>query len=363
MALSFTVSYTFAPSTTISSSQVNTNTNDVANVFNGLEAKTKTFSNLGVDTELKSAGTIKSADGTAAAPGFTFTSNTAAGLSLSGSSMSAINLNALRYRRPGLQFGTTATVAVEASLDGTSGNIPIIFPDGSMRTETTSTRTTFDITRNTVLVTSGAQSGLRATLSEATNTWYALYAVKVTDSSTLWCTVGDTRLPLQANYSDLNTAFGTNGWVYLGLIRNGDNSGATGDILTFVQHGHQTLFRNVCSGSAVASTGTRLANTAAATTITYTYAAGTGATDIPGNVLMVQLIGTAGAVAGTFEIGNAAGSIAYVESLGNATNISAYQVFMVATGGCRLVGANTTHDILLTGFIDNALGLGANTLL
>lgn len=80
MAISYAVSFTFSPSTTISSSQVNTNFSDNANTWNGIEAKTKTFSNLGVDTELKSGGTVSTANGTVAAPAITFTNSTGSGL-------------------------------------------------------------------------------------------------------------------------------------------------------------------------------------------------------------------------------------------------------------------------------------------
>lgn len=76
MAISYSISYTFSPSTTISSSQVNQNFSDNANTWTGIEAKTKTFSNLGVDTQLKSAGTIESADGLVGTPGITFSSDT-----------------------------------------------------------------------------------------------------------------------------------------------------------------------------------------------------------------------------------------------------------------------------------------------
>lgn len=80
MAISYTISYTFSPSTTISSSQVNQNFSDNSNTWNGLEAKTKTFSNLGVDTELKSAGVVSCANGTVAAPSLTFTNSTGSGI-------------------------------------------------------------------------------------------------------------------------------------------------------------------------------------------------------------------------------------------------------------------------------------------
>lgn len=75
MALNFVKTNTFASGTVISSSAVNTNFDEIANVFTGLEALTSTFSNLGVDTILKSAGTIQSANGTVALPGLTFTND------------------------------------------------------------------------------------------------------------------------------------------------------------------------------------------------------------------------------------------------------------------------------------------------
>ncbi len=67
MALNFTISYTFSPNTTIFSSQVNTNFSDEANTWAGLEAKTLTLSNLGVDTQLRSNGVVQTAAGSAGA--------------------------------------------------------------------------------------------------------------------------------------------------------------------------------------------------------------------------------------------------------------------------------------------------------
>lgn len=80
MAISYTISYTFSPSTTISSSQVNTNFSDNSSTWQGIEAKTKTFSNLGVDTELKTGGSLLTANGTVAAPSISFTNSTGTGL-------------------------------------------------------------------------------------------------------------------------------------------------------------------------------------------------------------------------------------------------------------------------------------------
>src|SRR5205823_4004220 len=113
-----------------------------------------------------------------------------------------------------------------------AGQAQILFPDGNLRTDSTSGRINCNLAQVAAL--SGtAQSGLQ-TGTVSTNTWYAIYAVKTTDNSSNFVTVADkTNLPVQANYSTLNTNFGTNGWVYLGLVRNGDNSGATNVVLSF----------------------------------------------------------------------------------------------------------------------------------
>lgn len=55
MAINYTISYTFSPSTVISSSQVNQNFQDNANTWTGLEALTKSFSHLKVDNDPASA--------------------------------------------------------------------------------------------------------------------------------------------------------------------------------------------------------------------------------------------------------------------------------------------------------------------
>ena len=337
MALNFTVSYTFSPGTTISSSQVNTNTTDVATVFTGLEAETKTLAKLKVDI-----------DPTA-----------------------ALNVATKQYvdhystwRRPVLQYATATTVAVESGLDGTSGNIPIQFPDGTMRTEATSTRTTFDITRNAVLTTSGAQSGLTGATSEAANTWYALYAVKVTDSSTLWVTIGSTVLPLQANYATLNTAYGTSGWVYLGLIRNGDNSGATGDILNFRMAGNTTYLINTCTGNVLNHPGLRLASTAGATSIEYDRTSGTGTTDLPANIVHAYLVWLVAADSTNRETVRDQQSL-IVYAVGGGASVVIGGTFWEAADDGMIVSSagSVARDIGLAGFFDRTLGVGSNPLL
>lgn len=336
MALNFTISYTFSPGTTIASSQVNTNTSDVANVFTGLEALTKTLAKLKVDVDPTTALEV-------ATKQYVDHYST--------------------WRRPVLQYGSATTVAVESGLDGTSGNIPILFPDGTLRTETSTTRTTFVITRNAVLVTSGAQSGLTGATSEATNTWYALYAVKVTDSSTLWVTVGSTVLPLQANYATLNTAYGTNGWVYLGMIRNGDQSGATGDILDFKMAGNVTLFSNNCATNTYPMNGIAFAGSASATGVTWTAALGTAGKVFPNHVT-AALWSYATTIGGNGLFLNDNVAIFFSYAVGVAATGSVGRSWLPKT--TLQLGLNSgagAIDLNVSGFIDGVLGVGSNPIL
>jgi len=337
LALSFVTSYTFSPSTTISSSQVNTNFSDIAGVFQGLEAKTKSFSNLKVDATPASATEVV---------------------------IKSYVDSFMTWRRPVLQFGSVTTVAVESGLDGTSGNIPMLFPDGSYRTETSTTRTTFDITRNAVLITSGAQSGLTGATSEATNTWYALYACKVTDSTTLWVTVGSTVLPIRANYATLNTAYGTNGWVYLGMIRNGDNVSATGDILDFVQAGNRTFFRNVTGTLAAGTTGNgNRVGTGTGTSLTHTTVFGTAASNTPNTCTILIWQAHSAATNAAVTITDSAGAIQFNrQNDGNSGKV--VYIETASSLGLKInLGSSVGADIMQSGFVDGTLGVGSNPLL
>src|SRR4051812_44558629 len=113
MAINYTVSYTFTAGTTISSSQVNTNTSDNANTWTGLEALTKSFSNLRVDA----------------------TPTAATDVSIK-SYVDKLN----NYRRPVLQYSSGTVVNLETGINGTSGQAQILFPDGTLRTDSTSSR-------------------------------------------------------------------------------------------------------------------------------------------------------------------------------------------------------------------------------
>lgn len=336
MAINFVTSYSFSPNTTIASAQVNTNFSDIASVFQGLEGLTKSFSNLRVDaTPTTSTDTaIKSY---------------------------VDKLNA--YRRPVLQYASASVVNLETGLNGTSGQAVITFTDGTQRTDSTTSRINFDITRNAAL-SGSAQSGLRTGLSEAVNTRYALYAVKVTDSSTNFVVVGDTVFPTQANFATLNSNFGTNGWVHLGYIFNGNGLGSSSDIVSFVQAGAMTLFSNAVSANVLTGCGVLIAGTSGATSLTYTYSAGSSASQIPNTISHVMYQTATAATANTYAITDSAAAKTFLRGLGVAGTATVLRTWAAATDGIKIdPGASVAQDIILSGFVDGLLGIGANPLL
>ena len=81
------------------------------------------------------------------------------------------------------------------------------------------------------------------------NTSYEGYCVKSQANSTDFVFVVSTTVPIVSNISKLNTAFGTNGWIALGLWRVGDNQTGgeqrtSGSFLTGYQSGACTYFSN-----------------------------------------------------------------------------------------------------------------------
>lgn len=330
MAINYTVSYTYAPATTISSSQVNTNFSDNANTWTGLEAKTKSFSNLVVDA--------------------TPTSSTDVAIK---SYVDKLN----NYRRPVLQYASSTAVNMEAGINGTASQAQILFPDGTLRTDSTASRINLSVSQNAVL--SGtAQSGIRSG-SVANNTWYACYAVKVTDSTTNFVMVADTVLPIQGSYATLNSNFGTNGWVYLGYIRYGNNDGTANVILPFKQCGNSTTFDTVKTSGLSTADGVGLV-LITGSSASWTYAAGTGAAQVPTTIGqgMIEYINNQ-TINNLFDVG---GTNKYIMAASSGSNyIGIRGTFSLSAGFAG--DAATTSTILLCGFIDGALGVGANPIL
>lgn len=267
------------------------------------------------------------------------------------------------YRRPVLKWVSITSVDVENNT-GTANQTTIVFPDGSVRSVTEDTSSThkyrrFIITDTAQFTTGTEDSGMRSGESEAVSTWYGMYAVKSAVDATKFVLVGSVTIPTQGNFATLNTNLGgANNWVYLGMIRNGDNSGTTGDILKFVQNGNTTYFQNTCvmSGTSTAY-GTRLAQGTG--DLTWTYASGTGAAQVPSHILVGQItitdveVGSSGNH--TVTLGASAG-----RSVGTGFQVSLGEVVMTVwmplSENVRIAStADDNNSIALSGYMDGAL--------
>ena len=334
MALNLTRAYTYAPNATIASSENNTNENTLYNAFSGLEAGTSSMAILPLDTNPTSA--------------------------LHAATKQYVDVYA-GWRRPNLTFVSVTTVDVESNT-GTANQTKIVFPDGNSRSVTEDTASTtkyrrFDITATAQFTSGTEDSGLRSSLSEVTNTWYAIYAVKSSINTANFVLVGDTLMPTQANFATLNSNFGTNGWLYLGRIRNGDKSGATGDILNFSQQGHFTIFKNTCAASVVDAVGIRLANSASASSLAYSLSSA----DVPSDILVVGYYAAAGAGSGSIQLGN--NNVTQMWACGSGAARFATRVIVQATDPVLTNGSASAMDIHLWAFFDPVLGVGSNPLI
>lgn len=173
----------------------------------------------------------------------------------------------LAYRRPVMLWIDGNTIDIEPNT-GTSNTTTVIFPDGNVRTVTENTASTdkyrrFIITATANFTSGTEDSGLRSSLSRTANTSYSLYAVKSQINAANFVLVGDTTQPTQANFATLNSAYGTNGWVYMGPVLNGDNSTATNTIVSFDQSGTRIHFTNALVINGVSLPGVLMASAAA----------------------------------------------------------------------------------------------------
>lgn len=323
----------------------NTNENTIVNEFNG-----------NIESANIKDGTIVTGDISASA-GITHTQ-------MSTSVQSTFTyVNTLgTYRRPVLRFINVTTVDIENNTS-TLNQTCVQFPNEQRcvteDTSVTSVNRRFVITE-TASNSGTKNSGLRTGYIETANTWYALYAWKVSDNSTDFVIVGDTLAANQANYSALNTFYGLNQWIYVGRIRNGDNVSATADILSFRHSGNTTVFINAVSGNGMDSAGLRLATTAGATSLSYNTSNGTGTTDVPAEFKNVYFAAghTAGGT-GTCTIRDNGNSFTYYQAIG--TSLCGARFLAGADSGVRIANASSIGmDIYIVGFIDNALGVGFN---
>jgi hypothetical protein len=265
------------------------------------------------------------------------------------------------YRRPRLQYNSGETVDVENNT-GTANQTVIMFPDGERRTVTENLASTdkyrrFNITATAEFTSGTEESGLRSGLSEANNTWYAIYAVKSQINTDNFVLVGDTTLPLQANFSTLNSRYTTDGWVYLGMIRNGANDGVNlSDILNFSQTGNTFRFKVYSFNlpPPIDQPGEMLLASINATTsqnnnTAYTYASGVSGAQIPSHLdnLLYRLIArraSGSANMGSIVVTVTPNNTPFTLNSSPAGEENLYIIFTASSGGSITVQKNTSGN-------------------
>jgi hypothetical protein len=110
--------------------------------------------------------------------------------------------------------------------------------------------------------------------------------------------------------------------------------------------------------------GVELATTASATTLAWTYAAGTGAAQIPGNLFIVVFGFTRAADANGFWVGGSDGTTRMQRFAGAAGVVQQGEQLMGALDGLLMTGSNAVaHTIYLAAYWDIVLGVGSNPLI
>lgn len=344
MALNLSRSFTYTSGNTIASSENNTNENTLYNAFSGLEAGTKSFSILPLDADPTSA--------------------------LYAATKQYVD-NYADYKRPELQYISATLVDVNDNT-GTANQTKIRFHDGSYRSVTEDTSSTnkyrrFDITATANFTSGTEDSGMLSGESEPTNGWVAIYAVKSQINTANFVLVGSQTLPVQGSYSTLNTNFGgTGSWVYLGLIVNGNNAGTTGDIVAFVQSGNKTILYGATDGGTPGGPmeGIELADTAGATSLTYTYAAGVAAAQIPANISIVDWVYTNSNDAAAFAVTDSGSAVRYKNWVATAGAHTDIIQNARASYGIKIASAGSvSRNICMRAFVDDVLGVGSNPLI
>lgn len=305
-------------------------------------------------------------------------------LTLTGSTLTASSMNAtiqtvtptkldwrgIRGIGPGLSFVSVTQVDILAN-SGVN-ETTIIFPDGTTRSVTEDTSVTnvnrrFDITAVAEFTSGTEDSGLRSGITEADNTWYGLYAVKSQINSANFVMAGDTTLYSVSNIATLDSRYGTDSWVYLGMIRNGDSGSTAGDILNFTQLGATTILINNLTGENWGSNspGLQIATSASATALIYTRTVGTGDTDIPANlehILWIGAINDPSAAQDRSLLSSDSGQT-YIRV--NSDDRFSGQIWASATKGLTLQSTTSAvgMDIIVHGWVDTPLADRGNILI
>lgn len=204
-------------------------------------------------------------------------------------------LLSLFYRKPVLEFLSTTEVTLESNYDSSTSLVH--FPSFTTLDDTT-VNSANKYRYATVSTTANgygtadigaAKGGMRSGLTVTANNWYYVYYAKVRSGTDYSATtakaviVFDTTSPEAANEATLNTRYGTDCWVYLGLIRYG--YGATGATTGIIKFKQSNKGRCYLYGKGTGYAGFNLAynalDTDDTTTPLYTIAAGTSGNVVP----------------------------------------------------------------------------------
>lgn len=276
--------------------------------------------------------------------------------------------NLFAYKRPSLFWISNSSITITTgTVDGQAAG-EVIFPDGQLRTDSTSSHLIISTMNAAAFVSGTAKAGLLPGES-GTQGKYSVFAVKSQINSSDFVVVLDSTPMIPPNYSLFNSIYGTNGYIYIGTAAHYDNQAASSYFLRFRQSGNHTVFENLLVGSAINPLrGILLATSASASTLTYTYATGPGATQFPPNISIVDAVAAVGSVTS----GNEAQFKDSVngEFYGVAQGSGAGRMTISATGGADpQFGFNVTGnsytgaiDITVTGWYDDALGVGSNPM-
>lgn len=336
-----TRTYTYTAGNTITANENNTNENTLYTEING-NLNSANIATGGITSTNILDGTIVFADMATTVI----------------SSMTAVQ-NMASFRRANLVWVSTNTVNIENNVDTSSNTSCVIFPDTERRCVTEDLTLTQKYRRASFLLTANfttgtEASGMRSGLTLSNNSAYAVYAVKSQINSANFVMVIDDGFPTQTNNSTFVSRYGTNGFVFLGYIRNGDGPNTPTGMLKFVQNGNRTSFTNVnAGGSAINSTGIMVSSSAGATSLTYTYAASNNTPSTITHVSYVASNNSAGAVTLT----DSAAAITLGRQTGGVLDKYTAYLTLPASLGLKLTnGSSVACDIYITEWIDGALG-------
>lgn len=264
------------------------------------------------------------------------------------------------YQSPNLTYISASTIDIEANT-GTANETCLTFVN-EVRCVTENTSSTSQYRRMIVSETASLivthNSGLLATEVLTANSWLAVYAVKTTDDATKFVLVCSTMAPVQANFATLNTKFGINGYLYLGVVRYGDDATATTSLMKFTQNGPSFRFTGAVTNNIVKTIGLSLVDTLSGTASTYTYTgAMIGANSIAPYLKSVSWGVYTSADTQPSQASDTTNAIIYLSWKNQSgTEYRTYIEQADASAGVATSGASSINRILsLVGYIDPVL--------